>query len=108
MKKRLRESNFNGGIPYDLVSTLVVLRDWVDVDSAYLNNEHKLLVDIADFLYNSGLGVDYLKPKSKLVYDKYGKNYFDEILNDIQALDTQVSSHNINDLIDDYTIRKVV
>ena len=93
--KSYNESVNSYSIPYDLVSELVILKDYIDIDDAYINNEHKILVDIADFLYNSGLGVDYLKPKSKLVYDKYGKDYFDNVLDDVQALDTQVDSRNV-------------
>lgn len=96
------ENKFNGEIPYDLVSTLVILRDWVDVDNAYLNNEHKSLVDIADFLYNSGLDADSLQPEYKSIYNKYGEEFFDKVIEDASAIDSQINHNNVNDLIADY------
>ena len=41
----------SGKIPYDLVSMLVILRDWANTDDSYINKEHEDLVGIADFLY---------------------------------------------------------
>ena len=71
----------SGKIPYDLVSMLVILRDWANTDGSYINKEHEDLVGIADFLYNNGSGmVEYLQPEAKAVYDKYGKKYFDMVL----------------------------
>ena len=96
------ENTLNGEIPYDLVSTLVILRDWVDVDNAYLNNEHKSLVDIADFLYNSGLDADSLQPEYKSIYNKYGEEFFDKVIEDASAIDSQINHNNVNDLIADY------
>ena len=76
-------NSMNKKIPYDLVSTLVILRDWVDVNDAYLNDEHKTLVDIADYLYNNGSSMyKYLKDESKEIYNKYGAAYFDDVLID--------------------------
>lgn len=89
-------------IPYDLVSTLVILRDWVDVGDAYLNDEHKMLVDIADSLFNGGIDVEDMFPKYQSLYNKYGSEYFDTVIEDIQALDSQVNGNNINDLIAEY------
>lgn len=94
-------------IPYDLVSMLVVLRDWADVgDDAYVSPEHKLLVDIADTLYNVGFSVaDSMSGEYKDLYKKYGKSYFQKVLNDVNALDSQVSRNNLDTLITDYTNR---
>lgn len=102
MKLKINESVNSHSIPYDLVSILVILRDYVDTDNAYVNNEHKLLVDIADSLYNTHISPDEMLPKYQKVYNKYGKDYFDTVLDDVQALDTQVNSRNVNDLIDEY------
>lgn len=93
----------NGKIPYDLVSSLVILRDWAELNSDdYVSDEHKQLVDIADFLYNADLPADNLKPEAKKVYDKYGESYFDKVLEDVSAIDSQISHNNVNDLIEEY------
>lgn len=95
-----------GKIPYDLVSMLVALRDYADVSDAYVNDEHGKLVDIADSLYNVGRDViEKMKPEFKKVYEKYGKDYFDEVLDDVSALDSQLTRNNVNDLIADYEDR---
>lgn len=93
-------------IPYDLVSMLVVIRDFRDTDSAYVSDEHKKLVDIADAIYNNGSGIiNYMDDDYKALYNKYGKKYFDLVIDDAEALDSQVSPSNINDLLDDYSKR---
>ena len=86
-------------IPYDLVSSFVILRDYADVDDSYVNDEHKDLVDIADSIYNVGISVSDMSKKYQDVYKKYGKAYFDKVLKDIRAIDSQISSSNINDLV---------
>ena len=96
----------NDKIPYDLVSMLVALRDYADVSDAYVSDEHGKLVDIADSLYNVGEEVvETMKPEFKKVYDKYGKDYFDTVLDDVSALDSQLTRNNVNDLIADYEDR---
>lgn len=96
----------SGKIPYDLVSMLVILRDWANTDDSYINKEHEDLVGIADFLYNNGSSmVEYLQPEAKAVYDKYGKKFFDMVLDDAAAIDSQISSSNVKDLIADYNDR---
>ena len=65
----LREKQAFNIIPYDLVSTLVILRDWVDVGDAYINEEHKNLVDIADSLFNGGIDVEDMFPKYQSLYN---------------------------------------
>ena len=95
-----------GKIPYDLVSMLVALRDYADVSDAYVNDEHGKLVDIADSLYNVGRDViEKMKPEFKKVYEKYGSDYFDKVLDDVSALDSQLTRNNVNDLIADYEDR---
>ena len=86
-----------------MVSTLVILRDYATIDSEdYINQEHKDLVDIADTLYNAGLKPKDMLPKYQDLYNTYGKNYFDKVLKDCKALDSQINHNNVNDLIDDY------
>lgn len=97
------KATYSGKIPYDLVSMLLILRDWADVEDGYINSEHKALVDIADTLYNVGRNmVNQLSPEFKAVYDKYGKDYFDQVLDDASAIDSQINSRNVNDLIAEY------
>lgn len=44
-------------IPYQLVSMAAMLRDFFALNSDdYLNKEHQMLTDIADYLYNSADG----------------------------------------------------
>ena len=100
----IRESRASSKkIPYDLVSSLAILRDYdVLEDSDYINEEHRLLVDIADSIFNVGQSVvKNFKPEYKEVYDAYGKAYFSKVLKDMRALDSQISDGNINDLIDE-------
>lgn len=102
-KRRTVKASATGKIPYDLVSPLVILRDWAEVGSDdYINSEHEQLVGIADFLYNADLPADNLKPEAKAVYDKYGKSYFNKVLKDISAIDSQISRSNVDDLIAEY------
>lgn len=87
-------------IPYDLVSSFVILRDYADLDDAYINDEHRALVDIADSIYNiSPSIIKQFKGAYKEIYDKYGSSYFNKVIKDVRALDSQVSHENINDLI---------
>lgn len=97
-------------IPYTLVSMAAILRDYYDPN--YLNDEHYKLTSIADYLYNSADGAfsdhpeDNLLPEFKVLFDKYGKAYFDKVLNDMYALDGQLTSDDkIQELFDDYADR---
>lgn len=102
-RRRAVRASAGGKIPYDLVSSLVILRDWAEVNSDdYVSDEHRQLVDIADFLYNADLPADNLKPEAKAVYDKYGESYFNKVLRDVSAIDSQISHNNVNDLIDEF------
>lgn len=103
MVKYIKSNQSTKTIPYDMVSTLVILRDHANVGSdAYINQEHEDLVDIADTLYNAGLRVEDMLPKYQDLYNAYGKDYFDKVLKDCKALDSQINHNNVNDLIDDY------
>ena len=97
------ESTYRGSkIPYDLVSAFVILRDYADVEECYINEDHRLLVDIADAMYNVGKNVvDGFDDGYTEIYNRYGKSYFNKVLADINALDSQVSRDNVNDLIAD-------
>ena len=99
------KSAVDGKLPYDLVSMLVVLRDYVDTSSAYVSDEHNKLVDIADSMYNAGLNIDEMRPEYKSVYEKYGRKFFDTVLKDASAIDSQLTRNNLNDLIADYEDR---
>lgn len=90
-------------LPYQIVSIPVILRDWTDIgDDSYVSEEHKDLVDIADSLYNADIDVSDMTAKYQELYKKYGKTFFNKVLKDVRALDSQVSNSNINDLIADY------
>ena len=89
-------------IPYDLVSTFVILRDYADLKDNYVNKEHELLCDIADALYNvGGSVVSGFSGEYRELYDEYGKAFFDKVLDDIYALDSQVTRDNVDDLVAD-------
>lgn len=97
-------------IPYTLVSMAAILRDHDDPN--YLNDEHYNLTSIADYLYNSADGAfsdhpeDNLLPEFKVLFDKYGKAYFDKVLDDMYALDSQLTSDaKVQELIQDYEDR---
>lgn len=77
-------------IQYQLVSEGAILRDYID--PAYANKEHKMLVDIADFLYGANLGAEYLKPEYKELYDEYGPDYWSDVLKDMSAIKSQLTS----------------
>lgn len=105
MKKYVKASSDSRKIPYDLVSALVILRDYADVSGSYVNDEHEKLVDIADTLYNVGIPADKLLPEFKAIYDLYGEDYFDRVLNDASAIDSQIHPNNVQDLIDEYSLK---
>ena len=86
-------------IPYDLVSSFVILRDYADVNDSCVSDEHRDLVDIADSIYNADISVSDMSKKYQDVYKKYGKAYFDKVLKDIRAIDSQIDRTSINDLV---------
>ena len=89
-------------IPYMIVSEGAILRDYITPE--YLNEDHKTLVDIADFLYNANLTPDYLTAEAKAIYDSYGKEYWEKVLKDMEAIDSQLlNDTHKNNLILDYT-----
>lgn len=93
-------------IPYTLVSMAAILRDHVDMSNAYKNTEHKRLVDIADSLYNVGIDPEEFLPYYIELYNQYGKPYFDQVLDDMYALDSQLTSDaKVQELIEDYEDR---
>lgn len=87
------------GIKYDLVSVAVVLRDYATPN--YVNKEHKMLVDIADTLWNAGVRAEDLKPEYKRLHDKYSAKWWELVFKDIGAIESQIDGHK-QDLIDDY------
>lgn len=100
-------------IPYQLVSMATMLRDFFALNSDdYLNKEHQMLTDIADYLYNSADGAfsdhpeDNLLPEFKVIFDKYGADYFKQVTDDMYAIDSQVTSTAKEDeLYEDYQDR---
>ena len=105
--------NSESKIPYQLVSMATMLRDFFALSSDdYLNKEHLMLTDIADYLYNSADGAfsdhpeDNLLPEFKVIFDNYGADYFKQVLDDMSAIDSQVTSTAKEDeLYDDYQDR---
>lgn len=96
--KLITESASNK-VPYDLVSSFVILRDYADLDDSYISDEHRDLVDIADSIYNADISVSDMLKKYQDIYKKYGKAYFDKVLKDIRAIDSQIDGSNISDLV---------
>ncbi len=94
-------------IPYTLVSMAAILRDYFALPiTDYVNSEHVTLTDIADYFYNVDGDPDLLKPDAKTLYDKYGADYFDKVITDMEALDSQVYDASKEDeLYDDYMDR---
>lgn len=91
-------------IDYTLVSEGAVLRDYIDVP--YKNDEHKLLVDIADSMYNVGIDPDDFKDEYKKVYKQYGDDYFTKVIQDMEALDSQLyNDSKVEELVADYQDR---
>ena len=89
-------------IDYTWVSMPAILRDWTD-KLKYKNKEHQQLVDIADSLYNVGINPKEFKADYKSLYDKYGKEYFDKVLDDMRALDSQLTDFDkAHELAADY------
>lgn len=94
-------------IPYQLVSMAAMLRDYIDPDEmVYLDREHKKLTDIADSLYAAVVTPDQFKDEYKKLYDEMGADYFDKVLDDMQAIDSQLTSDDkVDELWYDYEDR---
>lgn len=86
-------------IDYTAVSMAVILRDITT--PKYINNEHEKLTDIADAFYNADLTAEYLKPDYKELYDRYGKEYWQKVIKDACAIDSQLQGHE-EELLADY------
>ena len=88
-------------IDYTWVSMGTMLRDFIEV--RYANKEHQMLCDIADTLYNVGADLESFKDEYKKLYDKYGDAYFDKVIADMEAIDSQVTSMSkARELEEDY------
>ena len=91
-------------IKYQLVSEAVALRDYTT--PTYLNEEHKRLVDIADCLYNANIPIsewnDSPEYDYKALYARYGDEYWNKVLKDISALDSQLTGNNAGELAEEY------
>lgn len=86
---------------YTAVSMGAILRDYIE--PKYLNDKHEDLCDIADCLYNNGQSmVEHLKPEYKKLYDEYGKEFWEFVLKDMGAIDSQLEHWNVKDLVADY------
>lgn len=104
--KNLINAYTGNKIPYTLVSMAAILRDYADMSDWYKNDLHEKLTDIADSLYNVGITPDEFKTEYKELYDQYGKAYFDKVLDDMYALDGQLTSDDkVQELFDDYADR---
>ena len=104
--KNLINASTGSQIPYTLVSMAAILRDYADMSEWYKNDLHEKLTDIADSLYNVGITPNEFKTEYKELYDQYGKAYFDKVLDDMDALDGQLTSDaKVQELIDDYIDR---
>lgn len=95
-------------LPYNAVSVATMLRDFTEVD--YINGEHKRLCDIADSLYNLPIPVDKWEDNPefnyKALYYEYGEEYWQKVLQDMSAIDSQIDPYNRYDLEDDYNYIK--
>lgn len=75
---------------YEAVAEATMLRD--STDPEYMSDKHKMLCDIADTLYNADIGPEYLKPEYKELYDEMGKDYWKKVMEDMSAIDSQLTS----------------
>ena len=76
-------------IDYTWVSMGAILRDYIRV--MYKNKEHQMLCDIADSIYGPNIDPKDFKPEYKELYDQYGEAYFDKVIDDMAAIDSQVT-----------------
>lgn len=91
-------------VPYQLVSMAAIIRDFDEPE--YKSEGHRLLTDIADTLYNVGIGPDDMKKMYKVLYYQYGKEYWDKVLEDMSAIDSQLTSQaKEEELLADYNDR---
>lgn len=95
-------------LPYQAVSVATMLRDFTEVE--YINDEHKMLCDCADTVYNAGISRENWNDNPdydyKGLYDRYGKEFWQMVFKDMGAIDTQLDSYNADDLEDDYNYIK--
>ena len=88
-------------IDYTWVSMGAILRDYINV--MYKNKEHQMLCDIADSIYGPNIDPKDFKPEYKELYDQYGEAYFDKVINDMAAIDSQVTdARKEKELEEDY------
>lgn len=91
-------------IPYQAVSIGAILRDYEKPE--YANDEHRHLTDLADTIYNTCMtptsNPEFFYPQFKRLYDQYSKEFWDLVLRDMRAIDSQISDHNIDDLREEY------
>lgn len=88
-------------IAYQLVSIPAVLRDWTD-GLIYHNEKHLGLVNIADTLYNADVPATMLKAEYQQLHNEYSQDFWHLVLEDMHALDSQLTSQNVGQLIEDY------
>lgn len=74
----------------DLVGMAVALRDYCD-DLEYLNDEHKMLVDVADALQN--VRPKDLTPEGKAVYLEHGAYFWYQISERIYTDKMALTNH---------------
>ena len=89
-------------IPYQLVSTAAILKDYMEVP--YINSEHEDLANIAEYLYNADDNILSLDtPEFEGVVADYGMDYFIDVINDMLLIDSSLQSREqLIDLIDEY------
>lgn len=91
---------------YALVSEGAILRDYTTPQ--YINDEHKRLVDIADSLYNLNIPVSEWGENPefnyKELYAKYSAEFWELVLKDMHALDSQLDINKAGDLLAEYTM----
>lgn len=93
--------------PYQLVSMATILRDYLaPEDQDYRDDEHEKLSDIADSLYAAVVTPDQFTDEYKSLYEKYGTEYWDKVLEDMSAIDSQLTSDiKVEELYADYEDR---
>ena len=94
-------------INYTLVSMAAMLRDYGD--PVYINETHEKLTNLADGLYHAGFTIEeyaqFLKDEYKPIFNEYGKDYFEKVIEDMAAIDTQLTHSNLDEFITDYNDR---
>lgn len=94
-------------VPYQLVSMATILRDYLaPEDQSYRDDEHEKLSDIADSLYADVATPDQFKGEYQVLYKKYGPEYFAKVLEDMEAIDGQLTTDaKVDELYADYMDR---